>query len=323
MDSNVWYDRFLEALYAKYPKRAKLTEALMDLLFIEREAVYRRLRKDVTFSIHEVVKISSAWNISLDEISGTSSGDIPFLMKTINYLEPSEHDMKFLRHVIRSVSDHNDFPDTEVMNVCNKLPRKLYSGFKYLNLFYLFKWKYNFGSEKKAVPFSQITSSVSEEWLQLSADYFQALKNVPHTIFIFDPMIFNYMVDEIRYFHSIRLITDEEKEFIRKDLHDLLHYLSDITAHAAHLETQNKVSIYISHLPINTNYSYTSASWANVCFIHAFEKYDVYSYHPKMVENFKMWMQLKKRKCIQISGVDEKSRVEFFSEQHQIVDMLF
>jgi hypothetical protein len=41
-----------------------------------------------------------------------------------------------------------------------------------------------------------------------------------------------------------------------------------------------------------------------------------------MVSNFKTWMQLKKRSAIQISEVDERSRIEFFTKQRKIVDSL-
>ena len=58
----IWYNHFMKVLFAKYPKRAQLLEALMHLLQIEREAAYRRLRKDVPFAIQEIVKISAAWH---------------------------------------------------------------------------------------------------------------------------------------------------------------------------------------------------------------------------------------------------------------------
>jgi hypothetical protein len=48
MTHEVWYDNFMRALSEKYPKKAELAQTLSDLLFLEREAVYRRLRQDVT-----------------------------------------------------------------------------------------------------------------------------------------------------------------------------------------------------------------------------------------------------------------------------------
>jgi len=320
MKNELWYDRFVETLFKRYPKKNQLVEALMDLLFIEREAAYRRLRRDVTFSVHEIVKISSAWSISLDNIINVNSGKIPFLMQPINYITPSDQELKFLQFVIQSIDDLKDFPDTEFMDVCNKLPRQLLAGFGSLNQFHLFKWMYQYGSEKKAIPFSQVI--ISEEQRQLTADYYRAIKTVPQTNFIFDRLLFEHLTSEINYFHSIQMITDDDKELIRKDLHHLLDYLSEVAAHACYPESQNRVNLYVSRLNVDTNYSYTFTSQINICFVHVFEKFEIYTFDAEMTASFRTWMQLKKRTSIQISEVDQKSRIEYFTKQRQIVDMM-
>ena len=320
MENKAWYDIFMGTLSAKYPKKSALAQALVELLNIEREAAYRRLRGEVIFSIYEIVKISSAWNISLDNIGNNSMGKISFLMQPINYIAPSEQESQLLQHIIHSIDGLKDFPDTEFMDVCNKLPRQLLAGFGYLNQFHLFKWIYQYGNEKKPVSFSE--AAISEEKSRLTADYYRAIKNVPNTSFIFDPMIFDNLACEIRYFHSIKMISYEEKELIKKDLYDLLDYLLEVANYGCYPETHNKVNLYISRLSVNTNYSYTHTHQVSICFVHVFDKYEIYSYNTDMVEKFKTWMQSKKSSSIQISEVDKQSRIEFFTKQRQIVDGL-
>jgi len=320
MKSEEWHDRFLEALYAIYPKKSHLIEKLMELLNIERRAVYRRLRKEIPFSVYEIVKIASEWNISLDNISAMYSGKITFLMKPINYVDPPEQELNFLQYVIRSIDLLKESPDTEFMDICNKLPRKLHAGFKHISQFYMFKWKYEYNVEKKAVSFSEF--AFSESRLQLMTDYYQAIKNVPKTSFIFDRLLFDHLVNEILYFHSIQMITCEEKELIKTDLYALLDYLWEVATNGCYPETQNKVNLYISHLNVNTNYSYTYTNEINICYVHVFDKYEIYTYNPEMVSNFISWMQLKKRTSYQISEVDEKSKVEYFLKQRKFVDRL-
>ncbi|MCL2041475.1 MAG: hypothetical protein FWG84_05475 [Bacteroidales bacterium] len=320
MQNEIWYDHFIQLLHAKYPKKSHLTQALMDLLFIEREAAYRRLSKTVAFSIHEIVKIASTWNISLDEITGLQSGKVSFQMQQMNYLDPSEDELKLLQQIIQDIGYLKDVPDVEFMDICNKLPRQLLAGYEYLNQFYLFKWRYQYGNEKEVTPFSQ--TLISEEKRQLTADYNQAIKHVPNSSFIWDSMIFGYLINDIRYFYSIYLISDEDKKLIKKDLYALLDYLLEIANKGYYPETHNKVNFYISQLNVDTNYSYVFTPEANICFVHVFEKYEIHTFNPEMVANFKSWMQLKKRTSTQISEVDEKSRIEFFTRQRQLVDGL-
>jgi len=320
MEHNVWYETFMNIVINKYPKRTQLVQVLMELLSLEREAVYRRLRNEVSFTAHEVVTLASTWNISLNEVMGVDVGRISFQMRVMNYLDPSEEEAAFLRFVIQSVEYLKNFPTTEFMDICNTLPRQLLAGYGYLNKFHLFKWAYQHRNDKESATFSKI--NISKEKLQITEEYYRAIKQVPNSNFIFDSKIFNYLINDIKYFYSIYLITEEEKELIKKDIFDLLGYLQEVATNGCYPETQNKVNLYISQLKIPTGYSYTFTPEGNVCYIHVFDKFEIYSFHSEMVANFMSWMQLKKRSSIQISEVDAKSRIEFFTKQRQLVENL-
>ena len=320
MKHDIWYDYFMDALHKKFPQKVQLAQALMKLLGIEREAVYRRLRKEVIFPGYEIVKIASAWNISLNEIIGVNTGQISFLMRSTNAFDSSEKELNDLQQLVQFLDQLKDSFDSECMEICNKLPLSLISGFECIHRFYLFKWMNQYGREKKVVPFSQII--ISEKELQLTSDYYQAVKNVANINYVWDIRIFHYLVGEILYYNSIQLITDDEKTLIKEDLYALLDYMSEVANMASFPETNNKVNLYISHLNIDTNYSYISTEQLNICRIHIFGKSEVYTSDPKMIKNFKTWMLLKKRSSVQISEVDEKSRVEFFIKQRELIDKL-
>ena len=320
MTEEVWYDHFMDAIAAKYPRKTQLTKALMDLLCIEREATYRRLRKEVAFPAHEVVKIAATWNISLDEIIGVNAGKIFFQMQPINFLDPSKREFSNLQKRVRSVDFLRNSPCSEYMDVCNKLPRSLTAGFPFIYKFAIFKWAYQYSNERTDALFSQMV--VPERVRREVADFYQNIKYTANTSFIFDSMIFDYLVRDIQYFHSIMLLTDEEKEQIKQDLFKFLDYLLEVANKGYYPETKKKVTIYISKININTNYSYYHTESLKICRIHAFGKYDISTYDPEMIENFVTWMQLKKRTSVQISEVDARGRVEFFAKQRQLIESL-
>ena len=315
-----WYDAFLEALYKKYPKKSKLTEALMDLLAIERESTYRRLRKEIIFPAHEIAKIASEWNISLDEIVGNKSEDIILKTRLWNFLNPSDGDVKYVENIIQNLSNAKNCANMEFTEVSNKLPRALSFGFLHLNKFLLFKWMCQYVNEGNLPSFSQV--SFPEKTLELMSGYYVSAKNVAVTNFIWDAKIFEYLVCDILYFHSVYLISDAEKELVKKDLYELLDYMSKVATKGCWLETNNEVKLYISYISIDTNYSYFYSDEFKVCRVHAFGKNDIYTNNLEMIENFKYWMNSKKRTSVQISEADERSRIEFFRQQRQLVDTL-
>jgi len=320
MEEYSWYDAFIEELYEQYPKKAQLAEELMNLLCIEREAAYRRLRKEVVFPIHEIVKIASAWNISLDGISGINSGLVPFQMQPLNYVNPSNKEMINLKNRVKALEHFEISPDAEYMEICNKLPRPIYIRSMTLYRFEIFKWLYLYNTDKTSVPYSQVI--IPEKICQQFEGYIKNISNIKNSSFILDPMIFEHLVSNVQYFNSLLLISDDEKEQIKNKLYEMLDYLMAIAARGCYPNTESKVNLYISQLSINTNYSYYFTEKLKSCRVHAFGKFDICSYDLEMVNNFKNWMNLKKRSSVQISEANEMKRIEFFSKQRKVIDGL-
>lgn len=71
MKKDLLYDNLLNAVREKIPQRTVLVNTLVDLLCIEKEAVYRRLRGEVAFTFAEIVTIANEFGISLDNLIGT------------------------------------------------------------------------------------------------------------------------------------------------------------------------------------------------------------------------------------------------------------
>jgi len=320
MEELSWYDIFIEYLYEKYPKKAQLAEEMINLLCIEREAAYRRLRKEVVFPAHEIVKIASAWNISLDEIVGINSGLVPFQLQPLNYLEPSKKEMINLQKRVKAIEHLNNTTNSEYMEVCNKIPRPIYINSMTLYRFKIFKWAYQYNIDEVYRPYSKII--IPEKICQQFEKYHKSIKNTTTSSFILDQMIFEHFVYDVKYFHSILLITDEEKELLKERLHFTLDYLNEIANKGCYPDTQKKVNIYISQLNINTNYSYYFTEKLKSCRIHAFGKFDICSYDTNMVANFRNWSNLNKRAAVQISETNEKNRIDFFSKQRKLIDSL-
>jgi len=320
MGEITWYDVFLENLQEKYPKKTQLIEELMNLLCIEREAAYRRLRKEVIFPISEIAIIANAWQISLDEIVGINSGKVPFQLQPMNYLDPSKKEMCNFQKEIKKLAYIVTTQDAEYMEVGNKLPRPLCMGLTTLYRFMIFNWAYLYNNDEKYKKFSDII--IYEKLNREFETYSKVVKYVSHSNFILDKMVFEHLVHKIKYFHSILLVTDEEKKQLKEELNNLLDYLLIVANKGCYPETQKKVNIYISELAINTNYSYYYTESIKTCRVHAFGKHDICSFDSEMISDFINWMNLKKRASIQISEVNEKRRIEFFVKQKQLINSL-
>jgi hypothetical protein len=318
--NNLWHDNFINRLYEKYPKRVHLVGALSNLLGVERKVIYRRLRNNVIFPADEIIKIASTWNISLDKIAGINTDKASFTTQLLNYFNPNEEEWINIRNLIECLNDYKNVASMEYMELSNKLPDALISGFPHLCKYQILKWMHQYTNKEKIVPYSNIV--LPDKTVKLASDYHKGARNIANTCYIWDTMLFNYLVRDICYFYSIQLITDEEKRLIMNELYALCDYMLEVAQKGCWLETSNKVSLYISYTNINTNYSYYYSEKLKICLVHTFMKNEIYSFDSIMVEDFRNWMQLKKQAAIQISETNEKNRIEFFVQQRQLVGSL-
>lgn len=108
------YESFLAELRKKIPQGAKLTNTLVDMLYIEREAVYRRLRGEVPFTFMEVMTIAKELGISLDNLTETDTcKSRPFQLKLVEYANPLDADFRMMQDFVEIFACAENEPDWE------------------------------------------------------------------------------------------------------------------------------------------------------------------------------------------------------------------
>ena len=132
MKKELLYDNLLNAIKEEFPQKTNLVNALVDLLCIEKEAVYRRLRGEVAFTFAEIVTIANAFGISLDNLVGTvTAKSRPFQLKLVDFVNPMETDYDMLDQYIDILGLAREDDRSELIDCTNILPQQLYMKYKY------------------------------------------------------------------------------------------------------------------------------------------------------------------------------------------------
>jgi hypothetical protein len=321
MKNNLWYDVFVESLREKFPKKSTLIVELMNLLSLEREAVYRRLRKDVLFSFHEIATIAYAWNMSLDDIVHCAPGGDPaFKLKMLRCVEPTAKDLQIMQGFINTMALLADDPKAEYIEVCNVLPLVLLIKFPDIIKFYTLAWKYRYRGENNVDSLSQ--TKLSAKMMDLEEEHFRRLTNIPNTYFIWDAHIIHYLISDINYYASIYRITPEETKLLKKELHGFVNYMEDLSQKGSFPETNNKIHLYILNTNVDTGYACYYSQKLKASKIRTFIMNTTVSQDERLFNDQWNWLHLKKRASVQISGTDEKRRIDFFRQQRELVDTL-
>lgn len=314
------YNNFIALLNSKFPNRAKLVDFLLDILYISKEALYRRLRGDVPFTFQEICVISNKLGISLDNVVSFSNlRSRPFHLKLTNYTNPQEIDYAMVEEFIAVLKDIKDEPGTEYGTATKMIPDVLHLNFKYLTKFYLFKWQNLFENEGYTKKFQDVIAT--DQILSLLREMKKLYASIKRTYIIFDNKIIQNLIEDIKYFADINLITPEEQLLLKKDLFQFMDYLENLTFKGVN-EDGNKISIFISNINFDCGFSYINSQKYKISLLRSFTLYDVSSVDEFTLEEIKKWTLSIIRTSTMISESGERERKFFFNTQRQIIESL-
>jgi hypothetical protein len=311
----------LEALEKKFPKKTELLEVLMEVLFMEKGAVYRRLRGDVPFNFYEVVMITEKLDIPLNNLINPDSVRIDrFELNIVEYMDMKEKDYRQWEEYIPSMSLAKNDLNSEIAESSNVLPISIYSGFESLSKYFLFKHQYLFCETESRIAYGEVI--VPERLQQILKSYFIESKNFAKTIYLWDYLIFQYLVTDINFFSGINLISKENVGQIKEDLFALLDYIERIALNGCFEETGNAVSFYISDVNLDGDYSYWQINDTYLCLVRSFLLNAVVSGNESSFRKVKSWIHSLKKSSTLITESGAMYRAEFFDKQRMIVSKL-
>ncbi len=311
------YDNFLAALLARYPVKSDLVNALSDLLRLEKESVYRRLRGDVHFSAEEMMRVAGKWNISLDNmVSANPAKTRPFNLNMVEFLDPTEEDYAILEQHNRDLEMVAADPDGFAIEIVNTLPRGLYARSEHLTRFFSMKWCHKFKPEN-ALPFGSV--QVPERLRKIDLEYIAIEHRFPEMHSIHDPRIIENLVGEIVYYRSIGMLTDGEAILLRNELLSLVDYMENVTLTGYFPEAKNKLFFYLSHSWIETEYLLFRSASFNLSMVKVLERNSIVSVDRSVLELFMKMALATKQMSVLMSQSNALKQAEFFTRQREII----
>lgn len=315
-------DNLIKEIKQRLPQSAKLVNELVTMLNIEREAVYRRLRKEVPFTFSEIAIISKTLNISLDNLVGIDNKHrrSAFQLQMTKFIEPQETDFLMMEEYVQIYHIAKNEKGSEMATSSNIIPQTIFAGFPFIRQFYLFKWNYHYEKTKTLKAYHELV--IPQKLGDIYDELFLAAKNISKAYHILDHLLFSYLVNDIQFFYSIHLIKEDDVKMIKKELYDLLDYLENLALTGIYKETNNKVYLYISDLNIDSNYFYLQSKTVKISLLSAFILNTASSSDEKTLSDMKKWVNSIIRISNLITYTGEKQRILFFNAQRKLVDQL-
>lgn len=314
----ITHNTIIQAIKEKLPLDTNIANYLMASLHLSKEAVYRRLRGEVAFTFNEVVTISKKLGISIDNmVYGETPKSRPFHLKLTEYINASEDDYYQMQEYLDILHESRDEQHTEMGTSSNFFPQTLHLKYDYLTKFYMFKWLYQTAGIRDIRGLDKII--LPKRLRDMQKRYVEESTYIKNTYYIWDYLIFQYLVNDIKNFRKINYITNEDVITLKKDLHRFINEI-EVLAAKGQFETGTKVQFYVSNINLDTAYSYIQTKDYSLSLVNVFTLNSVSSLDENTFYRLKKWMESLKRLSTLISESGEMQRVYFFKKQRELIE---
>ncbi|MDH6357288.1 hypothetical protein [Parabacteroides sp. PF5-9] len=314
-------EKFIALMKGK--SAGNLAQTIAELLPLEKEAIYRRLRADVPFSFSEYVTLSSQLGISLDSLTDFTSPyrSQSFQLHIRDYSQFTPVDLYMSESYIKVIHRAADNPYSEFGIAANTLP--LHISLLHLPLYrvYILKWRYQFDMNSEQ-PLHYLNIKVPPEEEATYAGYLEGIQRIKYTYFIWDSNFLMSLINDINYFYEIQLIDKESMYLLKQEMERLLNTL-EYYADRDIYNTENKVEMYISLLNFDTTYNYLSSGDIHVSMSTVYGLGAYTSLEKEACDSMKKWIQGLKKTSTLISGISQLDRIRFFKQQRELLEQHF
>ena len=318
MLQHILNEKIIEAVKQALPEGENIAQQLMSLLLIGKESVYRRLRGEVLFTFEEVIKISKAFNISIDNITEIQNNKKAiFDLSLLEYQKDMSNYAAKLRGHISIFKEMQKAKDNKARYVINNLPYNLYLSFDNLSKFKYFKWLYQVNSPNKTLLYKDV--KFPDEIITLQKTFIVESKRISHSLFILDRNIFLEIIHDIEYFFKLNLITIEDLKLLQSELLDILSCIETCAIEGVNKQG-SRISIYLSNIDLEATYCHFEYDKQQKSTFTLYGMDGISSQLSSVCQKQKEWIISLKRFSTLITQSGELQRADYFNKQRELIN---
>lgn len=314
-------ETIINKVLARIPAYLNPVDFLCDVLDISKESVYRRIKGEVSFTLEDMIKISSRLYISLDEIiyanQGGELGEQPivFQSRSDQLFDPRKTFVEFLTAYIQNMEKISKEENVEIMVAANRLMILTSVSYDYLFKFYYYKWVHQ--TQLKPLNFSLSDAVLSDDIIALR-DKLKEYPSIGTHTYVIDNYFLKNTIREIQYYYNRQLISENEMLLLQKDLYKFV----DVMEYILHQKTEKELCakyIYLSTTQIESSglyYKYGDKQMINLWISYGI---NIRSDHPRICNTYYSWFNSLKKFSSLISGCDEFLQTKFISRQRTYI----
>lgn len=311
-------ERLNETIKTHIPENVNPVHFLMDILNLSRESAYRRLRNEILYTMQEAGILASKLNFSIDDIFKGIDGEIRSHTDVIKVtdLSPTDNYVEMLKSTIEVFAGLEDRQFVKAFYVGNKIPNGMLLNFKMLAKLRYIRWIHQTHNLPINSRFSEIIIPAQVE--KVHNEYLELNNKIGHTTCVFDRNAIQAIINTIKFYYRINLLTNDEVKEMKKELLEMVMRFEAISRTGKSISGV-ETSLYISDLNIGTNILFFELKKGMSVHLLSSGKKPVISTHPKVCEEQKLWIDSLLKFSVLISKSNEILLAELVTNQNRLI----
>lgn len=312
---------FIKVIKQSIPDNQHLAFFLIDILPIGREAVYRRIRGEIPFTMPEMAIVANQLNLSIDNlIDNRNINRIPFDLDLINDSFPLNGFIEILERQKSHLENFQKNKKISLKAAFNSIPYSFLLEYGMIAKFQLYKYIYQISPSPNIGTLSDY--NISDEIKTMQSEWLKAMRKVDNFQYILNKRLLLYVAEDIAQFYRMKLITTEEKELLKDEILMFLSDLEEMTVTGISKMTGKQIEIFLSHIHFDTSYIYYESEDMEIAHVRLFTINGIRSNNNKICEKQKRLLESLLHNSTRITLSNALFRKQFFRDQHKDISKI-
>ncbi len=311
---------FIQAIIKALGSDKGVAAKLSNILSLGKESIYRRIRGDIPFTLDEAIEIARQLDISIDELYlRPADKQASFQINLLNIQDPASNYCEILSGYIKTFKTLKTFSTINLLSAYNVMPYSLLLAHDLTARFHLYKWFHLVKCRKHHTTFSEFT--VPNKVREIEQSFRNENQHVKNATFILDRNIFLSFAKDISLFVELELVTEQEKQILKKELLSIISTV-DTIAYNGHYPTGNKVNIYLSNITLDASFTLFEAQEFEMVHLRVFSINGIESQNKEICNMSRAWLYALENNSNSITQCDSMLRIRYFEEQRSLINQI-